>query len=52
MERIHRKIRVAVYLTPREAQEIEEAIRRAEQPAADWRRNALLDAARLEVARK
>ena len=41
-----RNIRVQVYLTPREAQEVEAAIDRAEMPAAEWRRNALLVAAR------
>lgn len=41
-----RTVRVQVYLTPREAQEVEAAIGRAEVPGAEWRRNAILDAAR------
>ena len=44
--KIQRNVRVSIYLTPREAQEVEDAIRRAEEPATDWRRNALLAAAR------
>lgn len=42
----HRTERVAVYLTPREAQEIDAAIERAQEPASEWRRKALLAAAR------
>ena len=44
--KIQRNVRVSIYLTPREAQEVEDAIRRAEEPPTDWRRNALLAAAR------
>ncbi len=41
-----RNIPLQIYLTPREAQEIEAAIKRAKQPGAKWLRDALLDAAR------
>ena len=43
-----RTAKIQVYLTPREAREVADAIDRAEMPRADWCRNALLYAARYD----
>ena len=45
-KQIKRNVKVQVYLTPREAAEVTAAIDRAEMPGAEWRRNAILAAAR------